>query len=564
MTRVDPRAPRLPRRRRGAAGRRGRAAQRRRGLPRARPSAARCGVPVRVDGRGRRTPPSSAPVGRARDAPGGRGYFANGGQVAWVVRIGRDGAPAAAAPSWARSTRRRLDGPARRGRLPGHAPARARRPARGVGQRHHRARHATARSGFAGRAGARRARRGARRAGRCRAGLAAGRAARRPSPRPGWSTAAFVGGRRRGAAGGRGPARRAHWTLRSPAAPSPVVDAARAYRDGGRRAGPGRGDRAGLRARTSSDARADRAATTWSRRSPSARCAAGQDRLVVVVAAAAADAATLGRLDASAQRVAIADPRRSARSPRTRRGCWPRTSRATAPTATAATDPVGHVCGVIARLDRERGSGWSPANALVSDAIDVAEPAAADRRPLAHGQRRQPAALPRRRRAGDLGRAHARPRRRPAHRAPPAGAPDRARDPPGRRAAGLRHRRPAAVVHASRAPSAACCWRRSAAARCRARRPTRPTGCAATRPRTRPRRIDAGQVVCEIEIAPAAPMEFITLRLTLGAAGPARGGGAVSHRSPTTRGPAARATASSSRSTRPTPTCRSRRRRSSR
>ena len=43
-------------------------------------------------------------------------------------------------------------------------------------------------------------------------------------------------------------------------------------------------------------------------------------------------------------------------------------------TATPATDPVGHVCGVIARLDRERGSGWSPANALVSDAVDLASP----------------------------------------------------------------------------------------------------------------------------------------------------------------------------------------------
>jgi phage tail sheath protein FI len=34
-----------------------------------------------------------------------------------------------------------------------------------------------------------------------------------------------------------------------------------------------------------------------------------------------------------------------------------------------------------------------------------------------------------------------------------------------------------------------------------------------------PDRIDAGQVVYEIEIAPAAPMEFITLRLTVGAGG---------------------------------------------
>ena len=31
--------------------------------------------------------------------------------------------------------------------------------------------------------------------------------------------------------------------------------------------------------------------------------------------------------------------------------------------------------------------------------------------------------------------------------------------------------------------------------------------------------VDAGLVVCEIEIAPAVPMEFITLRLTLGAQG---------------------------------------------
>jgi phage tail sheath protein FI len=31
--------------------------------------------------------------------------------------------------------------------------------------------------------------------------------------------------------------------------------------------------------------------------------------------------------------------------------------------------------------------------------------------------------------------------------------------------------------------------------------------------------IDAGQVVCEIDLAPAVPMEFITLRLTIGAEG---------------------------------------------
>lgn len=37
-----------------------------------------------------------------------------------------------------------------------------------------------------------------------------------------------------------------------------------------------------------------------------------------------------------------------------------------------ATEPAGHVAGVIARLDRERGSGWSPANVLVADAVDLA------------------------------------------------------------------------------------------------------------------------------------------------------------------------------------------------
>ena len=31
--------------------------------------------------------------------------------------------------------------------------------------------------------------------------------------------------------------------------------------------------------------------------------------------------------------------------------------------------------------------------------------------------------------------------------------------------------------------------------------------------------IDAGQAVCEIDLAPAAPMEFITLRMTIGAEG---------------------------------------------
>ena len=49
------------------------------------------------------------------------------------------------------------------------------------------------------------------------------------------------------------------------------------------------------------------------------------------------------------------------------------------------TDPVGHVCGRIAELDRERGSGWSPANTLVRDAVDVATPLPSDLQATAYG-----------------------------------------------------------------------------------------------------------------------------------------------------------------------------------
>ena len=49
------------------------------------------------------------------------------------------------------------------------------------------------------------------------------------------------------------------------------------------------------------------------------------------------------------------------------------------------TDLAGHVCGRIAELDRERGSGWSPANTLVADAVDVAVPLPAATQELALG-----------------------------------------------------------------------------------------------------------------------------------------------------------------------------------
>jgi phage tail sheath protein FI len=100
-----------------------------------------------------------------------------------------------------------------------------------------------------------------------------------------------------------------------------------------------------------------------------AAAATGQDRLVV----AATAAATADALGAWRERLARAIPDPAHRRAVAVYAPWlvaEDLARAGADPY-VPTDPAGHVCGIAAQLDRERGSGWSPANALVNDAIDV-------------------------------------------------------------------------------------------------------------------------------------------------------------------------------------------------
>jgi Bacteriophage tail sheath protein len=245
-------------------------------------------------------------------------------------------------------------------------------------------------------------------------------------------------------------------------------------------------------------------------------CADAQDRLAVV-SARVSDATDLtewrGRL-----RIAISDPVRqravAAYVP------WLRSANLTGRGLDRypPTDPVGHVCGVIASLDRERGSGWSPANALVSDAVDVAAPLPPQTQALAM---EAAVNLVRERVGGGL---------------EIWGA--RTLDPcDGKYVAHRRqvHRIVRAVrrvleplvfdtndrllwFSVTRAVSGVLmeAWRSGSlrgdtpdqAYRVRCDETTNP-----------PEAIDDGRVVCEMEVAPAVPMEFITLRLTLGAEG---------------------------------------------
>jgi len=183
-----------------------------------------------------------------------------------------------------------------------------------------------------------------------------------------------------------------------------------------------------------------------------------------------------------------------------------------------ATNPVGHVCGVISRLDRERGSGWAPANTLVADTVDVAA------------------------RSTDAERAFAISRQLNLLRCRPGGGLEiwgaRTLDAgDGRQIAHRRlvHR----LVRAIRRVAAPLVFDTNAqllwfavvravsgvlleAFRNGFLQGARPdqayrVRCDATT--NTAEHVDAGLVVCEIEIAPAAPMEFITLRLTLGTQG---------------------------------------------
>jgi Bacteriophage tail sheath protein len=182
------------------------------------------------------------------------------------------------------------------------------------------------------------------------------------------------------------------------------------------------------------------------------------------------------------------------------------------------TDPVGHVCGRIAELDRERGSGWSPANTLVRDAIDVGVPLPARLQTLALDRRIN---LVRGRAGGGLELWGARTmdvgdgcyvaHRRLVHRI--VRGARRVVEPlvfdtndrllwfaVGRAISGI-------LMEAFRTGALQGATP-DEAYRVRCDEHTNPQDV-----------IDAGQVVCEIDLAPAAPMEFITLRLTIGAEG---------------------------------------------
>lgn len=183
-----------------------------------------------------------------------------------------------------------------------------------------------------------------------------------------------------------------------------------------------------------------------------------------------------------------------------------------------ATDPVGHVCGVIALLDRERGSGWSPANALVTDAVDLASPMPSILQSLALTEGVN---LIRSRIGGGLEIWGARTL-----------DPDEGKY--------IAHRR---VVHrivrgmrrvleplvfdtnnqllwfgVTRAVSGILmeAWRSGSL---RGETPDQAYRVRCDETTNPPEAIDDGRVICQVELAPATPMEFITLRLTLGAEG---------------------------------------------
>jgi uncharacterized protein len=182
------------------------------------------------------------------------------------------------------------------------------------------------------------------------------------------------------------------------------------------------------------------------------------------------------------------------------------------------TDPVGHVCGRVAELDRERGSGWSPANTLVSDAIDtvVALPPATQEVALGGNVN-----LIRNRVGGGLELWGA-----------------RTLDPGDGRH--LAHRRLVhRIVRAARRVAEPLVfdtndrllWFSVARAisgvlleafrsgSLRGDTPDQAYRVRCDETTNPPEAVDEGRVVCEIDLAPAAPMEFITLRLTIGAEG---------------------------------------------
>jgi phage tail sheath protein FI len=244
--------------------------------------------------------------------------------------------------------------------------------------------------------------------------------------------------------------------------------------------------------------------------------AATQDRLVVA-SVPAYDVRTLAEWSARAQ-AAVSDPSLRRAVALYFPYLFAEQLTPSTPDRYRRTDCVGHVCGRIAELDRERGSGWSPANTLVSDAIDTAVPLPAA---LQHAAIDRHVNLVRQRVGGGLELWGARTmddgtgcyvaHRRLVHRI--VRAARRVVEPlvfdrndrllwfgVGRAISGV-------LMEAFRSGALQGATP-DQAYRVRCDDTTNP-----------PDVIDAGQVVCEIDLAPAAPMEFITLRLTIGAEG---------------------------------------------
>jgi uncharacterized protein len=471
-----------------------------------------CGQPIRVTGWQEYVAFFGGPVGTVPRAVSA--FFANGGQVAWVVRSGRDGSPATAElrlgevdadGAWA------ADGPARIS-LPGTRLAlRATSPgawADGI------AVQVTYRAhGLLGQPELDLAVEVAGHSPRWRTGLAPDELIDAIAATE-LVTAAFSGPAAAGAAGTVGPARLVRRATLA-GGTEPVVDslaldeAAEAQAQVEEIAMVCVPDLATL---LGPDDAADLLAGL-------ARvAAASQDRLVVVSPpTAAADLVTLSDWIAStepfrtdpalARAVAAWFPRLLAED------LGPR-----GPDRYRSTDPVGHVCGRIAELDRERGSGWSPANTLVRDAVDVASPLPHDLQAAAYG----------------LGLNLLRPRVGGGLELWGAQTLDRY---DGRF---LAHRRLVhRIVRAARRVTEPLVFDiddqllrfsitraingvlmeafRSGALKGSAPEEAYRVRCDET---TNPPEVtDAGQVVCEIEIAPATPMEFITLRLTIGPQG---------------------------------------------
>jgi len=244
--------------------------------------------------------------------------------------------------------------------------------------------------------------------------------------------------------------------------------------------------------------------------------AATQDRLVVA-SVPADDVRTLADWSARAQ-AAVSDPSQRRAVALYFPYLFAEQLTPSGPDRYRRADPVGHVCGRIAELDRGRGSGWSPANTLVSDAIDTAVPlpaalqqAAIDRQVNLLRQRVGGGLELWGARTMDTGAGCYIAHRRLVHRI--VRAARRVVEPlvfdtndrllwftVGRAISGV-------LMEAFRSGALQGATP-DQAYRVRCDDTTNP-----------PDVIDAGQVVCEIDLAPAVPMEFITLRLTIGAEG---------------------------------------------